>query len=374
MKKMLVLFTLGLTLFPTLGFCAQTAHARLFCLSLRFQRGIATDSIGFRWTMDVTTLDFGINGELAPEFFVGGYSNGAWIELEEELFGDNFSGALALDTPDFVDANGNGHDDFFEVSQPVPSRTAVGAFNLPGFGSGPITAIWYREAGSAFGACAYTIPNPFGGALNFQHGFELIEYHGTLSYTPASNTLSASLSLTNTNTLATLEGPAMFVKSPTNRFNLLTLETAFLTNNALQVLDFYIDTPFLRRTNHATNYVGYVEFNDGDPNTIEEDYYTWRLSIDDANDTDKDGIPDFSDDPPGASPPRPPHLSLARGATNLLFTLSGDVGRLHHLLETGDLVSGNWVTNLSLTLTNDPQTISIPLPATSPRYWRARAQ
>jgi hypothetical protein len=374
MKKILVLFTIGLTLLPSLTPGAQSAKARLFCLSPRFQRGAANDMNGFRWTMELTTLDFGLNGELAPDFVTGGYSNGAWLELYSELLDDTFQGIMGLDTPDFADANGNGLDDFYEVSQAVPSRPAVGAYSLTGFGNGNFTATWYRESGQAVGACMYTIPSPFGGNLSFHHQVELIEYKGVLSYTPGSNTVTASLSLTNTNSMNTLEGPATFMKAATNGFNRLTLQSAFLTNDFQQVLDLFLPTTFLRSTSHRTNYVGDVELNDGDLNTPEEDYYTWQLSIDDLNDSDGDGIPDFSDDPAGVTPPRRPQLSLARSPSNLLLSISGDMGRLHHILEKADLATGNWVTNFSLTLTNDPQVISLPLPPAGARFWRALAQ
>src|SRR5688572_8013894 len=108
MKKLLILFAFGFTLFPSPSPGAQTAQAGLVCLSLRFQRGTANDMSGIRWTMDMTTLGAGINGELAPGFWGPAYTNGAWVELEEELFGDNYSGQMVLDTPDFADVNGNG--------------------------------------------------------------------------------------------------------------------------------------------------------------------------------------------------------------------------------------------------------------------------
>jgi hypothetical protein len=378
MKKLLVLLTIGLTLLPSPSPGAQTAQARLVCLSLRFQQGAANDMFGFRWTMDMTTLDAGINGELAPGFWGPAYTNGAWVELYEELGGETFQGRIVLDSPDFTDANGNGFADFYEISQAVASLPALGAYNITGFGSGGFTASWYRDAGSALGSCTYTIPNPFGGNMFFYHWFELIEYTGELSYTPGSNTVPGSMSLTNTNSMSVLEGPVEFTKSATNRFNQLTLKSVLWTNASQQVLDLYTNTTFLRRTGHRTNYYGNVEFNDGDLNTPGpgyEDYYTWHLSLDDLNDADHDGIPDFSDDPAGVAPPRRPQLlSLAKGPTNLLLSISGDVGRLHHVLETTELATGNWVTNLSLTLTNDPQVVSLPLPPGGAKFWRALAQ
>jgi hypothetical protein len=299
------------------------------------------------------------------------------VELEEELFGENFSGAMVMNTPALTDTNGNGFSDFFEVSQAVPSLLAPGAYNITGFGSGNFTATWYRDAGSAFGSCTYSIPNPFGGNLSFYQVFELTEYTGELAYTPEANTVSGSLSVTNTNSVSVLEGPVAFTKSAANRFNQLTLQSVLWTNDSQQVLDLYSNTTFLRRTGHRTNYYGKVEFNDGDLNTPGpgyEDYYTWQLSIDDLNDSDQDGIPDFSDDPAGVTPPRRPQLSLSRGSTNLLLSISGDVGRLHHVLGKTDLATGNWLTNLSFTLTNDPQVVSLPLPPDGAKFWRVSAQ
>src|SRR5687768_8320810 len=101
MKKLLILLISGFTLLPSPSPGAQTAQARLVCASLRFQRGSALDTTGIRWTMDFTSTPPGINGELAPNFFLSpaGYSNSTYLELEEELFGDNFSGMMVLDTP-----------------------------------------------------------------------------------------------------------------------------------------------------------------------------------------------------------------------------------------------------------------------------------
>ncbi len=164
------------------------------------------------------------------------------------------------------------------------------------------------------------------------------------------------------------------MKSATNRFNKLTLQTAFLTNATPQTLSLYVPTSILRRTANPTNYFGPVEFNDGDLGTVEDDYYSWVLSIDDLNDTDHDGIPDFSDDLAAVAPPRRPLLSLTRGLTNVLITIGGDVGHVHEIQAAGSVTSTNWPAVLSVTLTNDPQVISLPLPASGMTFWRAQAQ
>ena len=68
-------------------------------------------------------------------------------------------------------------------------------------------------------------------------------------------------------------------------------------------------------------------------------------------------------------------MSLTRGANNLVLNVSGDVGHVHYLLENTNLATSNWKTNLSVTLTNDPQTLlSLPLPAPGSKFFRARAE
>ena len=168
-------------------------------------------------------------------------------------------------------------------------------------------------------------------------------------------------------------GPATFVKVATNRLNQLTLQTGTWTNEGLQNLILYAPQKFTRRTLWPTNYYGVVEFWDGDPNTAEDDYYTWELSINDPNDADSDGIPDFSDDL-ALPAPRRPTLSLTRTSTNLWVTIRGDTGHVHRIQEIPTLTSTNWVTVLTTNLTADPQVVSLPLPASAPKFWRAVAQ
>src|SRR5438093_5010843 len=91
-------------------FGAQTAQARMYCLSLHFQE--ATDTTGI-YSLDMTTIASGLNGELPPDWLgVGrqtptGYSNSTWILLSD-LSGNTYAGVLYLNLPPATDTDGNG--------------------------------------------------------------------------------------------------------------------------------------------------------------------------------------------------------------------------------------------------------------------------
>ena len=360
----------AIVLGPLITVADQTAQARMYCFSPRFQR--SEDQSGF-FTLELTTLSSGVNGELAfGDFFGTGYSHSTFLILTDQLFGDQYNGAMALDVPGGGDANGNHYPDFFEVTQSVNTASS-GAYNVSGIGSGSVTASWARDAGSQVGLCVLTLRNSSFGNLVFSPNFELIEYTGPLSYIPGSNIVSGSVNLTQTGNAANqMQGPVQFVKVSTNRFNMLILQPGAWSNSAMQTISFTNDL-FLRASSWPTNYGGYFDFIDWDPNTADPDYLTWGLSIDDTNDLNQNGIPDFSDDPQSAAPRRP-LLSLAATSTNLVLAIHGDVGHLHEVQETLLLPATNWQTVASVTLTNDPQTISLPLSSIPAKFWRVVAQ
>jgi len=358
MKRLLIILTAGLLLSSVICNGALTAQARIYCWSLRFQQGHGTGGV----TLDLTTLSSGFNGELAP---YDQYSQWSWYELYYPYFLD-MTGTIFVDIPS-TDANGNGFDDFFEVSQGVSATTSGSYSDDYGIGGGTVTATWNRAAGSKDGTCVFNLyDDTYGDLGDYTCPFELIEYTGPLSYTPGSNTVTGSVNLTQTGNAGNyFRGPIAFTKSPTDRFNLLQLQTGAWTNALSQSLS-YTNNWFSRDLPWFTNYYGLVKFADGDPTTGGADYRYWVLSIDDLNDSDHDGIPNFSDDP------RRPVLTLTRGSTNLLLKISGDVGWPHDIQSVTNVASTNWQAVTSLTLTNDPQTVSLSIP-TGPKFWRARA-
>jgi len=357
--KIIGLFLMaGLITFCSTIHAAQTASGTLFCWSLRFQQG--EDSFGDS-TLDLTGTTGTINGELTPWYSVYTHRSGFVLDW----MGFPINGTLYLDLPDDPDANGNGFDDSFEVSQ-AAGGTSFGEYTTA-LGGGWVSATWSRVAGSKDGTCwLHLVDDTYGDLGTYRHTFEVLEYTGTITYTPGSNAVNGSVNLTNATDQ--LQGAVSFTKSSGNPHEQLTLAGGGWTNAALQTLA-YATRTFNRDLFLLTNYYGGIFFDDGDLNTGAADYRTWELSIDDLNDADHDGIPDFSDEP--QTSPRRPGLSLTKTSTNLWLTISGDVGRLHHVLESTNLATGNWKTNLSVTLTNDPQTVSMPLPTSPVRLWRA---
>lgn len=358
MRRTWVFLTMGLALLPLTGHGTESAQVTLFCWSLRFSQGQGS----FDETLDLSTISGTPNGELA--LADGGYSHISMFALD--FSGYPITGTLGLNLPPFQDADGNGFDDSLEVSQGA-SGNSSGEY-VTAIGGGTVSATWSRDAGSRLGTCwLHLVDDNYGDLGTYRHTFEVLEYKGTLTYTPGSNNVTGSMILTNES--ARFEGTTDFVKSSGNPYDALTLMQSSWTNDLGQVLSMNNGSSVFRDTVLLTNYYCFVVFNDGDPSTSAGDYYNWELSIDDLNDSDHDTIPDLSDDPQAVLLQQP-SLALTPTATNLLLGISGDIGHTCWILEASSLDSGSWVTNQSLTLANNPQTVSLPLSTNQMKFWR----
>jgi hypothetical protein len=369
MKRFLIFLSAGCFLLSASSQGAETAHARLYCLSLHFQQGTA-----YGGTLDLSSTGGSpYNGELLP-YSISGREWASYFFLNYGGYG-TIPGTIYLYLPPFTDVNGNGFDDFFEVSQGV-STTSTSGSESTSLSSGTVTATWSRAAGSPNGTCQlHFVDDTYGDLGAYNCPFTLIEYTGPLTYTPGSNTVSAAVNLAQTgNAASTLRGPINFNKSSTDRFNTLTNQPGTWTNAASQPFSFDGEVFSRGISTWPTNYAGYVYFADGDPSTAAPDYRLWVLSIDDTNDANANGIPDFSDDPASVTPPRAPQLSLVLGSTNLLLKISGDTGHTNQIQAISTLTSTNWLTTQSFLQTNDPQVVSLPLPTGTPKFWRVVAQ
>lgn len=378
MKILLFLAVTSSVFLGSISHAAQIAQARLYCISVKLSQ--ATDTFDDTFSVNSTGTSAGA-GELIPwgappirelePYPPVLYTSVA--TLYDSLYMASFSdGAFALNLPELADSDGNGYPDFFEVVQGIDTNATDGAYHF-GFpvGNGRIWTTWQRAPGSSKGTCSMYLPDY---QSTFNPTFQILEYTGTLSYTPGSNSVTSSVTLQQTGSPAsTLQGSLTFSKSPTDRYNTLTLNYGTLLDAAQQTHGF-TNHVFTRNISWPTNYSGYVEFDDDGTQNTPYPYAFWVLSITDTNDTNHDGVPDFSDEPTGGppAPPRPPQLSLAPDGQNLLLSIHGDVGHLH-TVQTSTLVSGTWQEAGSFTLTNDPQIISFPASG-NVGFWRVFAQ
>jgi hypothetical protein len=361
MGKLLVLASVLAVAAPAAA--ESSVEAGLYGLSLRFSPATCR-VFGVTWSLALSRYAYDpTNGELSPAPSDVEHTHMTYLRLESEVYGEPMFIPCALDIPPFRDANLNGLHDFFEVSQGVATTKMTGVYDDPLYGLCEIYATWSRAAGNNQGACKLELPNL---GLAFNHQFELIEFKGTLTYTYAGANLTGFVQLSQTlNPANTLTGSVALARVDANQ---LALAPGTWTNALGQALDYQALEPLLR---DRTNYNAFFVFTDGDPDTWEQDYTDWLLMISDAQDSDGDGIPDFTDP---VTPARPPKLSIQLSGNAVLVTIAGETGRLYDLQAVASLAQTNWTTQLSVRLTNATQAVSLPLPATPTGFWRAKTE
>jgi hypothetical protein len=378
MKKLSWTLAAFVTLLSFSALGTQTAQVRMYCLSVKLNT--VEDEYGDRLAITSTGGSDGL-GEL-----LAGQNAGSDLQLPTtqaysssiSLFdigtGITYGGGIYVDIAPAADDNNNRFPDFFDISMPVSYVWMYAEVDIYGYGnlfSVPVT--WTRAAGSRTGTCSIAMGDVDSYWGTFNHTFEILDYTGTLTYTPGSNVVTGTINMTQTgNPSVTVQGPIQFTKVSTDPYNQLTNQPGSWTGALLSTVHSFTNHWFSRDVAFPTNYAGFIEFSDGDPTTFKP-YATWVLSITDTNDTNRNGIPDFSDDPVVVPPARRPSLSLARGSGNLLLTIAGDVGHVHPIQETPSLSSPSWNTVQTVTLSSDPQTVTLALP-TSTKFWRVVAQ
>ena len=162
----------------------------------------------------------------------------------------------------FLSANANISGKFTRSSG-LSSGNYNLTYNISGLGSGTATGVWY---------------------VGFYEG--TIEYDET-TYSIDAKTLNAegrSVSATGTSEFSI------------NDLNNLNIGVINLTIDGEKV---QLQAGTLARS--GTVYSGFAKAIDGNPATSWADYVDWYLEIEDPNDTDSDGVPDFTD-PVSASP------------------------------------------------------------------------
>ena len=155
---------------PSTGDAAeQTASVRVWCESLHFSQGQYAGD-----TLDLSTIDGIPNGELVPY-----YSRSLASGFTLDYSGMPIYGTIYVGLPPFADNDGDGFDDFYQSSQAVYASTS-GTYETA-ISRGTVTATWNRVAQSKDGSCVLNlVDNIYGSLGGFSHGFELLEYTGSL--------------------------------------------------------------------------------------------------------------------------------------------------------------------------------------------------
>ncbi len=364
-------YILTVLLFATTGFSAQKiAQARLTCLSLRFSPA-TTDSLGQDYLLEIGTVPSAgqLNGELAPTFDDRIPSHGTSFRLTSAVFPEPLTGDLVVDVAGDADTDLDGYSDFFEVDKLIALTVTRGLFRTA-LDRGNVLASWSREAGSARGTCKLTLESDtFGELPTLLATFELLNYQGPLTYTTDTGQIEGSIHLERSGSVKdVLSGQVTFLRSVTNRFEDLKMVAGSWTNSEQKKLSLF-DTLVSRDSTLRTNYFTIVEFQDGDLRTVDDDFYNWQLSIDDTNDADQDGIPDFSDDPT----PKPVTLKIVPSGDRVLIEVSGQAGRAFDLEETSSLVAPvKWTFVSGVVLLQNVQTIEAPVGGRETAYWRLK--
>lgn len=363
--RILILMAAGLSIAVLAAHAQPQAEARMFSLALRFEP--ATSGFG-----GSNSLVLGTSPDNGEVFSTSGpYSHASGFVLS--IPGLSVGGTITFNIPAPVDQNGNGFNDFFEVSQPVGTSQTNGQYETSdGFDSGTVTATWSRAAGSRFGTCVLQMESEtFGTLPQFSHQFELLEYAGMLEYETTENGATGTLNLSQTgNESATLTGEIVLAKTGDMPTEELLVQSGSLLNESAQTLTF--EPAFDSLVRDGMNYSGLLSIDDGYPATSTADYFYWVLSIDDSNDADGDGIPDLSDDAVVINPPQPPELEITLTETTVIITIHGEAGREYDLETSDSAQPGSWTFQQSVPLELDSAPVEFDRPDAGMRFWRAK--
>jgi hypothetical protein len=344
---------------------------RLFFLSIRVEPGVS-EELGLERTLEFSTTDFAAPNHELFTTLQDDYTHASFFRLNGPEFTEPLLGEIIVNAPEGLDDNTNGIPDFYEVSAEIPATPATGLWDSEVAG-GEARLVWQRSADQHRGTVKIQLTSDeFGTLPEFTHAFEIIEYGATFEYErrneQAIGLLQARRAGRDT---ATLTGPFVTTREPTNRLDQFLIGESDLINEAGQIVRVSIGD-VERDADYRMDYFGAVAFWDGDPATPAVDYELYFIGFDDPNDSDEDGIPDLTDDL--GPPPAPPSLEIARDAAGFRLTLRGEVGTTYTLQRSSaaEPEADLWVDEQQVTLTTTNEVLILPAATAPARYWRLR--
>lgn len=197
----------------------------------------------------------------------------------------------------------------------------------------------------------------------FNGQYAIVSHNGSLDYKRTADGGSGAVDLQKSGN-ASWHGSVQYVRASADRLNTLTVQAGAWTNGTDSF--FFEETTLTRDLSHPTVYQGILR-------SSSAAFGGWTLRIVDPNDSNRNGIPDLSDDL-AVQPPRRPSLELRKTGARLELLVSGDTGRTHEVQAATSLNATTWELATSLVLTNDPQVVEVSAPASGSKFWRVEAK
>ena len=316
---------------------AQTATLKAYGYSISLAPGISTSANTVFFTTwdnktDVPLINEGTNvvsSELKPieigsNIYVTDYiitnSIGAWEYGELRL---EFNGA---------DSDNNGIFDFLQSDQTGNATfTGTTTAHWNAFGvivKSTITGSVARSSGSSQGVYSALAQNPTG-SFTFNGIASVGMVSGTLNYN-RDNGLKQTASLSITDYVGQQIAVTGSGSATANGTDSLILNAFTLAGGGQS---FEVFTSFLERK--GKSYAGLFRIDDGEVETSWADFQFWRVIVSDSNDTDGDGIPNFTD-PFVPARLDPFELSIQIVGANVKLSWQSNTGVNYELFRSAD--------------------------------------
>ncbi len=361
--------------FLLLAFAVQaatnTAQLSFHCQSVRLSPASVTQ-LGLTYSVAFTTVDGEPNGELgidedpsAPTFL------STVLLLEHPVLQDTIFAKLFLDVPEIGDADLNRVSDFYQVDRPVNGARTLGGFEDPFFGLVTVRATWTRAEGSTTGTCVMEMEGDII-AATFEVSFEIFQYAGPVTYTPATNVV-AQVNLQRQGAPGSLTGT--WHLSPV-RPGELTFPGEHWRDEAGNVLALIPANDIDAYLTHVIRqfYNGLAGTYDGMPGTpATEEYIVWEFNLTDLNDGDGDLFPDLSDPPTdGGVGSATPVLSVTVEEGFLRLRIAARAGQEVIIERKATLAEAEWSEVEVITLAAEVEVKALPLSGDDTDFYRVR--
>jgi hypothetical protein len=348
-----------------IGAGAESIPARMVSHSPRIFPAVDRDGflrLDYRMSISAFSNPNSVNHELRLATAEHGFSHEGFFLLEDPILFETFPIAFVLDVPPYSDENLNGLEDFYDPAAAVENVRTSGLHRNASGGAEEFSATWNRAAGAADGTVVLELP--FIGR-RFTHAMSLLAYEGVFEFTREGTNLNGTMSLTN---LAAGEDRI------TGDFS-----ARIVSSNAMDYPEgawngpgefVYRFVPWDRLDRVETNFVTFLSFEDGSPETFEPDYLDWVLILE-SGDANGNGILDLVE---GATVPvERPRLAVEKAPDGIRITIFAAAGVTCALDSALEVAATNWTEEQSVTLTTGEATLNLPSEGVH-RFFRARLE